>query len=108
MSKWNVDPALEVGYNGDILALSLFTMQGRSVYLNLDLVREAGYPEDELPLYGKDNYDMWHWDDFVAFLQAVTHQGVGRNLRAVWLCRRHHRRNQSGIPNGQLRSRPGR
>ena len=74
MSKWNVDPALEVGYNGDILALSLFTMQGRSVYLNLDLVREAGYPEDELPLYGRDNFDMWHWDDFVAFLQAVTIQ----------------------------------
>ena len=72
MSKWNVDPALEVGYNGDILALSLFTMQGRSVYLNLDLVRAAGYPEDELPLYGRDNYDMWHWDEFVAFLQAVT------------------------------------
>ena len=74
MSKWNVDPALEVGYNGDILALSLFTMQGRSVYLNLDLVREAGYPEDELPLYGRDNFDTWHWDDFVAFLQAVTIQ----------------------------------
>ncbi|MCY3903007.1 MAG: extracellular solute-binding protein [Caldilineaceae bacterium] len=74
MSKWNVDPALELGYNGDILALSLFTMQGRSVYLNLDLVRAAGYPEEELPLYGRDNYDTWHWDDFVEFLQAVTIQ----------------------------------
>ena len=74
MSKWNVDPALEVGYNGDILALSLFTMQGRSVYLNLDLVRAAGYSEDELPLYGRDNFDMWRWDDFVSFLQAVTIQ----------------------------------
>lgn len=74
MSKWNVDPALEVGYNGDILALSLFTMQGRSVYLNLDLVRAAGYDESALPLYGNDNFDMWHWDDFVEFLQAVTIQ----------------------------------
>ncbi len=74
MSKWNVDPALELGYNGDILALSLFTMQGRSVYLNLDLVRAAGYDESALPLYGRDNYDTWHWDDFVDFLQAVTIQ----------------------------------
>ena len=74
MSKWNVDPALEVGYNGDILALSLFTMQGRSVYLNLDLVRAAGYDESALPLYGNDNFDMWHWDEFVEFLQAVTIQ----------------------------------
>ena len=72
MSKWNVDPALELGFNGDIMGLSLFTMQGRCVYLNLDLVREAGYPEDELPLYGRPNFDMWHWDDFVAFLKAVT------------------------------------
>lgn len=72
MSKWNVDPAVEVGYKGKILGLSIFTMQAMMVYLNLDLVENAGYPVDELPLYGNDNYDKWVWDDFVEFLKAVT------------------------------------
>jgi len=72
MSKWDVDPAVEVGYKGKIMALSLFTMQGRMVYLNMDLVKKAGYPVDELPTWGTPRFDMWHWDDYVEFMKAVT------------------------------------
>ena len=71
-AKWNVDPGLEMGYKGKTLALSLFTMQGRSVYLNLDRVEAAGYPMDELPLWGTPLFDTWDWGDFVEFLKAVT------------------------------------
>ncbi len=72
MSKWYADPVVEHGYKGDIMGLSLFTQQAMMAYLNLELVRQAGYPEDELPLWGNSNFDQWHWSDFVEFMQAVT------------------------------------
>ena len=72
MSKWYADPVVEHGYKGDIMGLSLFTQQAMMVYLNLDLVRNAGYAEADLPLWGGSNFDQWSWDDFVDFMKAVT------------------------------------
>ena len=72
MSKWYADPVVEHGYKGDIMGLSLFTQQAMMAYVNLDLVRNAGYPEEDLPLWGNSNFDQWNWSDFVDFMKAVT------------------------------------
>jgi len=70
--KWNVDQTRECGYNGKVLGCSLFTMQAKMGYVNLDLAKKAGYDTSKLPLWGKDNFDKWNWADFLAFMKAVT------------------------------------
>lgn len=70
--KWNVDQLLECGYQGKIMGCSLFTMQAKMAYVNLDAAKKAGYDTEQLPLWGKDNFDKWQWPEFVEFLKAVT------------------------------------
>jgi ABC-type glycerol-3-phosphate transport system substrate-binding protein len=71
MTKWNVDPVKEVGYQGKIMALSLFVMQDLIVHVNQELADKDGLLKDA-PLWGKDNFDTWTWDKFVEWLKAGT------------------------------------
>jgi len=72
MTKWDVDPMTECGYKGKLIGLSMFTMQAYMTYVNLDLVKAAGYDQSKLPLYGTPNFDKWTWADFIECAQAVT------------------------------------
>ena len=45
MSKWNVDPMLEVGYGGELLGFPIFTSVDRIVHVNVELAeRTACWP----------------------------------------------------------------
>ena len=71
MSKWASDPLLENGYQGQIYGLSLFTMHDAYVVINKALADKDGLLADA-PLWGRDNFDMWSWDDFAEWLKAGT------------------------------------
>jgi ABC-type glycerol-3-phosphate transport system substrate-binding protein len=71
MSKWASDPLLENGYKGKIYGLSLFTMHDAYVVINKALADKDGLLADA-PLWGRDNFDMWSWDDFAEWLKAGT------------------------------------
>ena len=70
-SKWGVDPRLENGWEGKIMGLSPFVMQAQIVHINLELAEKDGLLKDA-PLWGRPNFDMWRWQDFVAWLKAGT------------------------------------
>ena len=72
MSKWGIDPRIEVGYKGKIMGLELFVLSAMMGFINMDLVEKAGYPADQIPLWATTRFDTWTWDDFVEFLKAVT------------------------------------
>ena len=71
MSKWASDPLLENGYKGKIYGLSLFTMHDAYVVINKELADKDGLLADA-PLWGRDNFDTWDWDDFAEWLKAGT------------------------------------
>ena len=95
--KWSFDPLLVNGYKGKIYALEMFTMQAMVVWLNMDLIRKAGYPVEEVPVWGTENFDKWRWPDLVEFLKAVTmrksdgsHESYGwANTEQSWLLDTH-------------------
>ena len=72
LSKFNVDQGKENGYGGKTMGLSLFTMQDLIVHVNVELANKDGLLKDA-PLWGKPNFDTWHWQDFVTWLKAGTH-----------------------------------
>lgn len=69
---WSFDPYIANAFEGNIFAIELFTMEALMCWVNLDLVREAGYPEDDLPVWGHEDFDKWTWPDLVEFVKAVT------------------------------------
>ena len=72
LKRWTSDVVIDMGYKGQIMGLPLFLVHGYAVAVNMDAVRKAGYPEDELPLWGHEDFDTWHWDDFVEAAKACT------------------------------------
>ncbi len=71
MSKWNTPPKKEVGFNGQTLGLSVFTMQDLIVHVNKPLADADGLLANA-PLWGTSRFDTWKWDDFVNWLKAGT------------------------------------
>jgi ABC-type glycerol-3-phosphate transport system substrate-binding protein len=71
MSKWDVDPHKETGFDGKILALSVMVTQDQCVMVNKQLADDEGLLKD-LPLYGTPTYDTWKWDKYVDWLKAAT------------------------------------
>jgi ABC-type glycerol-3-phosphate transport system substrate-binding protein len=71
MSKWNVPQNEENGWEGQVMALSLFTMQDMILHVNKELADEAGITA-ELPVWGADNFDQWTWADLVEWCKKGT------------------------------------
>ncbi len=71
MSKWNISPSTEVGFNGKIMGLPTFTMQDLIVHVNKALAERDNLLKDA-PLWGTDNFDTWRWNDLVDWLKAGT------------------------------------
>jgi ABC-type glycerol-3-phosphate transport system substrate-binding protein len=77
MSKWNIPPSQEVGFDGKIMGLSTFTMQDLIVHVNKQLADQDGLLANA-PLWGTDRFDTWRWDDFVNWLKAGTKTANGQ------------------------------
>ena len=91
MSKWNIDPMRELGFDGQLMGFPLQTSQDRIVHVNRGLAEPDGLL-DEAPLWGTDIYDTWDWDTFVEWAKAgtkitsdgtVEQYGLGRHQPAV-------------------------
>ena len=52
------DPWEEMGFDGQLMGISLFAGTDMGVWLDMDMVERFGLGE-ELPTYGKDNFDQW-------------------------------------------------
>lgn len=71
MSKWNIAPKEENGWEGKAMGLSLFTMQDLILHVNKELADAAGITK-ELPVWGSDKFDQWQWTDLVAWCKKGT------------------------------------
>ena len=71
MSKWNISPTLDNGYDGHIWGLDLFVTQDVIGYVNTELAEKDGLLKD-LPLWGTKIFDTWKWPQFVDWLKAGT------------------------------------
>ena len=71
MAKWNIAPKEENGWEGKAMGLSLFTMQDLILHVNKELADAAGITK-ELPVWGSDNFDQWHWEDLIAWCKKGT------------------------------------
>jgi len=71
MSKWNIDPMRELGFDGQLMGFPLQTSQDRIVHVNRELADADGLL-DEAPLWGTDIYDTWDWDTLVEWAKAGT------------------------------------
>jgi multiple sugar transport system substrate-binding protein len=80
MSKFNLDPMVEYGWDGRLGGLSFSTPQDIIVHCNTEMADKDGLLDDA-PLWGKDNFDKWSWDTFVDFLKEGTHVVNGETVQ---------------------------
>jgi ABC-type glycerol-3-phosphate transport system substrate-binding protein len=80
MSKWNIDPKVECGWDDKIAGLSFATSQDIIVHCNTEMLEKDGLLADA-PVWGTDNFDKWSWDTFVDFLKEGTHVVNGETVQ---------------------------
>jgi ABC-type glycerol-3-phosphate transport system substrate-binding protein len=92
IALWNVPQVQENGWEGQVMGLSLFTMQDLILHVNKELADEAGMTAD-LPVWGSDNFDEWHWPELVEWSKkgvkvtadgTVEQYGLAINVAGFW------------------------
>ena len=72
-SKWDADPWMQCGNQGQIYSLSQIYCPNWQLVVNRTLAEQEGIT---LPEWGDDgppdNFDEWRWDDLVELLKATT------------------------------------
>ena len=69
LENWSVDPRLENGYGDNFYGLSAFAISSPSLWVNMDLAREAGV---EVPVLGTLDFGKWRWEDLLEAAQKLT------------------------------------
>jgi ABC-type glycerol-3-phosphate transport system substrate-binding protein len=65
------DPWEEMGFDGQLMGISLFAGTDMGVWLDMDMVERFDLGAD-LPTYGKDNFDQWTADDMIEWADEAT------------------------------------
>ena len=65
------DPWEEMGFDGQLMGLSMFAGTDMGIWLDMDMVERFDLGAD-LPTYGKDNFDQWTADDMIEWADEAT------------------------------------
>ena len=65
------DPWEEMGFDGQLMGLSMFAGTDMGIWLDMDMVERFDLGAD-LPTYGKDNFDQWTAADMIEWADEAT------------------------------------